>query len=367
LRVIAPMSDDAAVAETKTPVEEPVKPTNDVVPDILAMEHDEDYEESDIFLWSNNLVQIKEELNIELFLFNKNNIVYKTTRNKDLEIHLHQLLIDPILEYVLEGADNGLIVRGFEEAEGEQNVLQRTRLKNVIKAREVLAWLKHQEHEIEHFVEEEHDLKRVKGVIARVTHATLKNPFYVVKQVPTSNVMKGNAGWLMRKGKFVPFDAEGALRIPAENHVLILEQDVYVFNQAKMESIFGYNAKKHAIAEKKVAAIESRFKLSFLEGQTLNTMVKEKPALINKLQKLDPELVKQEDLLDHAEEMGIELMTDADGAILIMDSKDISKFVTLLNDDYMESPMTGIRYEVKSKKPLKQKDGDEDLSMIPAA
>jgi hypothetical protein len=359
------MSDETAVAEpTKTPVEEQAKPKNDLIPDILAMEHDEDYEESDIFLWSNNLVQIKEELRIELFLFNKNNIVYKTSRNKDLEIHLHQLLIDPILEYVLEGADNGLIVRGFEEAEGEQNVLQRTRLKNVIKAREVLAWLKHQEHEIEHFVEEEHDLKRIKGVIARVSHESLKTPFYVVKQLPTSNVMKGTAGWLVRKGKFVPFDAEGALRIPPENHVLILEQDVYVFNQAKMESIFGYNAKKNAIAEKKVAEIESRFKLSFLEGQTLNTMVKEKPALINKLQKLDPGQVKQDELLDHAEEMGIELMTDADGSILIMDSKDITKFVTLLNDDYMESPMTGIRYEVKSKKPLKQTEED-DLAAIP--
>jgi hypothetical protein len=341
------MSDKTVIAEPTAPAAAAAAPQDE-----------EEYQESDIFLWANNLVQVKEELRIELFLFNKNNVVYKTSRNKDLELHLHQLLIDPILEYVLDGADSGLIVRGFEEAESEQNVLQRTRLKHVVKAREVLAWLRTQEHEIEHFVEEEHDLKRIKGILARVSHGSLKQPFYVVKQLPSANVMKGTTGWLMRSGKFVPFDADGALRIPPENHVLILEQDIYVFNQAKMESLFSYNAKKHAIAAKKAAEIQENFKLSFLEGQTLDGMVKEKPALINKLQKLDPASVKQEDLLNHAEEMGIELMTDNDGSILIMDSKDITKFVNLLNDDYMESPMTGIRYEIKSKRPLKPEEED---------
>lgn len=320
--------------------------------------HAEDYQESDIFLWANNLVQVKEELRIELYLFNKNNVVYKTSRSKDLELHLHQLLIDPILEYVLEGADTGLIVRGFEEAEAEGGVLMRTRLKNVVKAREILSWLNHQATEIEQFVEEEHDLKRMKGVFARISHPSLPQPFYVVKQLPATNVMKGNAGWLVRSGKFVPFDADGALRIPGENHLLILEQDIYVFNQAKLEALFNYNAKKASIAEKKVAEIEANFKLSFLEGLTMNAIVREKKNLINKLQKLDPTAIKQDELLGHAEEMGVELLTDDNGAIIIMDAKDMTAFVNLLNDDYMESPLTGIKYEIKSKRPLKPAEDD---------
>lgn len=319
----------------------------------------DDYQETDIFLWANNLVQLKEELKIELFLINKNSVVYKTSRSKELEMHLHSILIDPILEYVLEGADQGLVVRNFEDAEQEQMVLQKTKLINVVKAREVLSWLRTQEAEIEQFVEEEHDLKRIKGVIARISHPDMELPFYVAKVLPSSNMMKGNAGWLVRGGKFVPFDADGALRIPTDNQLLIVDQDIFVFNQTKLEQLFNYNAKKAAIAEKKVAEIQDNFKLSFEDGASLNSMVMEKKALVNKLQKIDPTNVKQDELLNHAEELGIEMMTDTNGSIIIMDTKDLTKFVNLLNDDYYESPMTGLKYEIKSKKPLKLEEPDE--------
>jgi hypothetical protein len=326
-----------------------------------------DNEDTDIFLWANNLVQLKEELKIELFLINKNSVVYKTSRSKDLEMHLHSILIDPILEYVLEGADQGLVVRTFEEAEAEQMVLQKTKLINVAKAREVLSWLRTQEAEIEQFVEEEHDLKRIKGIIARVSHPEMEKPFYVAKVLPSSNVMKGNAGWLVRGGKFVPFDAEGALRIPTDNQILIVDQDIFVFNQTKLEQLFNYNAKKAAIAEKKVAEIQDNFKLSFEDGASLNTMVMEKKSLVNKLQKIDPSTIKQDELLNHAEELGIEMMTDNDGSIIIMDTRDLTKFVNLLNDDYYESPMTGMKYEIKSKKPLKLEEPDELKEALTAA
>ena len=314
---------------------------------ITGAEDQEETSETDIFLWANNLVQIKEELKIELFLINKNSVVYKTSRSKNLEMHLHTILIDPILEYVLEGADNGLTVRSFEEAESEQMVLQRTKLINVAKAREVLSWLRTQ------------DLKRIKGVIARVSHPDMEKPFYVAKVLPSSNIMKGNTGWLVRGGKFVPFDAEGALRVPTDNQILIVDQDVFVFNQTKLEQLFNYNAKKAAIAEKKVAEIQDNFNLSFEDGASLNAMVMEKKSLVNKLQKIDPSTVKQDELLNHAEELGIDLMTDNNGSIIIMDTKDLTKFVNLLNDDYYESPMTGLKYEIKSKKPLKLEESDD--------
>lgn len=326
-------------------------------------DNNDDYQPTDIFLWANNLVQVKEDLKIELFLINKNSVVYKTTRSKDLELHLHQLLIDPILEYVLEGADTGLTVRGFEEAEQEALVLQRTQLKNVTKAREILSWLTTQQHEIEQFVEEEHDLRRIKGMIARVSHPE-QPTFYIAKILPSSNIMKGSAGWLVRGSKFVPFDADGALRIPNDNQVLILDQDVYVFNQSKLEQLFNYNAKKAAIAEKKAAEIQANFKLSFEAGVGLNSLVMEKKSLINKLQKIDPSSVKQEDLLNHADDLGIELMTDDQGSIIIMDTRDLTKFVNLLNDDYYESPMTGLRYEITAKKPLKMSEDPTDSPAV---
>lgn len=323
------------------------------------------YVESDVFAWANNLVQYKDELKIDLFFFNKNGVVYKTNLVGDLKKQLEPLFIDEILEYVLEGADNGLIVRGFEDAEKEDNVLQRTRLNKVEKAYEVLNWLKTQEREIELFNEEEHDIKRMKGIIARVGHAQMPKRFYVVKQLPQSQVMKGSAGWMIRDNKIIEFDADAALRIPPDNQLLVLDQDMYVFSEAKLKSLFGYDAKQASIAEQKVREIEDNFKLSFGEGDSIQSLIKGKAKIIKKLQKIEPTSVTQDQILDHAEEMGMEMMTDDAGAIIIMDGKDMDKFVNLLNDDYMESPMTGIRYEILGKRELKP-PSDED-GPVPAS
>lgn len=366
------MDEDKAVAPSDEMVthEAPETPKTNVLPkDILGDDAKEiaNYQETDVFAWANNLVQYKDELKIELFFFNKNGVVYKTNLVGDLKKQLEPLFIDEILEYVLEGADNGLIVRGFEEAESEENVLQRTRLHKVEKAKEVLNWLKTQEHEIELFNEEEHDIKRVKGIIARVGHAQMPKRFYVVKQLPQSQVMKGTAGWMIRDNKFVTFDADAALRIPPDNQLLILDQDMYVFSEAKLKSLFGYDAKEASIAEKKVREIEENFKLSFGEGDSMQSLIKGKPKIIKKLQKIEPDKISQDDLLSHAEEMGIEMMTDDAGAIIIMDGKDMDKFVNLLNDDYMESPMTGIRYEILNKRELRISEEDGPVPASPFA
>jgi hypothetical protein len=324
---------------------------------------EEAYEPSDIFQWANNLVQYKDELHIDLFFFNKNGVTYRTSRSKELDKHMEPLFIDEILEYVLKGAEDGLLVRGFEEAEAEENVLQRTRLSKVEKAGEVLRWIKTEEHEMELFSDETHDIKRMKGAIARVAHTGM-DTFYVIKQLPTAQMMSGKIGWMIRNGKFVPFDAEAALRIPTDNQLLVLDRDIFVFSQAKLKSLFGYDAKEAFIAEQKVKEIEAHFRLSFAEGMTIQNLVKGRRSTIKKLQKIEPTLMTQEQLLNHAEEVGVELMEDDSGAIIIMDEKDLVKFVNLLNDDYIESPVTGLRYEIKSKKPLKEPDSKDDSLLI---
>ena len=310
-------------------------------------------ERSDVFLWANNLVPIKEELDIDLFLFNKNYVVYRTKVSKDLVRSYQPLLIDGLLEFVLQGAAEGLQVRDFEEGEAEDNVLQRTRLSNVQKAQELLNWVKTQESVIENFVEEDHDLKRVKGILARCKHKELDKPFYVIKLLPGSMVMKGATSWMLRDGKFVPFDAEGSLRFPGDNQLLVLGDDIYAFSQTRLEQLFGYNAKKYGIALKKMAEIQANFTFNFDIGLSWENLVQGQKSLVNKLQKIDASGISQADLMDHAEEMGINLMTDNDGAIIIMDVKDLTKFLNLLNDDYVESPLTGKRYEIKTKKPLR--------------
>ena len=320
-----------------------------------------DYQQTDIFAWANNLVQYVDDLKITLYFFNKNRTVYRVKLIGEVMRQLRPLFLDDILEYILGGIDNGLRVRTFEEAEKEDNVLQYTPAANVERLTEVLNWIKHQSHEIEEFNDADHDLKRMKGVIAHCAHKDLPMSFYIIKSIPTSQIMKGHTAWILKDGTFRPFDTQSALKIPGENHLLVVGQDLFVFNQAKLKSLFGYDAKDAYIAQAKAAEIERQYKLSFEAGAGFQSLLKDKPALIKKLQHVEPGLVKQQDLIDHAEEVGVNLMTDDSGQIIIMDSKDLATFVNLLNDDYVESPMTGQRYEIIRKRPLKP-PADEDLA-----
>lgn len=314
------------------------------------------YKETDIFAWANNLFQYKEELKFELFLISKNYVLYKAKVHAELEKQLQPLFVDSVLEYVLDGIESGMIVRGFEDAESEENVIQRTRVERIEPLMTVMDWVQNQEHAMEQF-SEEHGLKGFRGVLARCTAPGMKQTFYMIKKLPTAQLLDGEGTWVAKGNNFVPIVA-GVLRIPSDNQLMVLEDDLYVFNQAKLEQLFGYNIKKQAIAEKKVKEIEENFKLSFADEMDLQTMVKGNKTLINKLQKLDATLVSQDQLLDAAEELGLNLMVDEEGAIIILSAKDLTIFVNLLNDDYVESGMTGNRYEIKSKKPLRVKEED---------
>lgn len=321
-----------------------------------ATSDSDDYQETDIFAWANNLVQYIDELKIDLYFFNKNYTVYSVRLGGEVARQLRPLFLDEVVEYVLDGIEQGLRVRGFEEAEKEAekeaDVLQCTRVSNVDKLVEVLGWINTHASEMEVFSDEDHDLKRMKGVVAVCSHSQF-GKFYLIKNLPTSQVMKGHTAWTLKDDVFKPFDKMSALKIPADNQLLAVDDDLFVFSQAKLKSLFGYDAKAALVAQQKVAEIERNFKLSFIEGASLQSLVKEKPTLVRKLQNVQPALVKQQELLDHAEEIGVELMEDEAGAIIIMDTKDLTKFVNLLNDDYVESPMTGQRYEILSKRPLK--------------
>lgn len=169
---------------------------------------------------------------------------------------------------------------------------------------------------------------------------------------------------MVRGGKFMPFDADAAVRIPTDPQLLLLDQDLYVFNQTRLKQLFGYDAKEASIARQKVAEIEANFNLTFEDGVSMQELVKDKKSVIKKLQKLNVHAAKQDQLMSHAEEMGIDLMQDSSGAIIIMDDKDMSKFVNLLNDDYMESPLTGQRYEIVKKKPLKLSEQEEQTNLL---
>lgn len=318
----------------------------------------EEQQQTDIFLWANQADIHKDKLNIDLFLFTKGYTVYATNYAKELKAQLKVLFLYDMISTVQTGAATGMTVRDFESAAAEDNVLERTSLDGVEHAQEVIEQIAYGEEGLEVFTEGDHEFKKVKGIIARFSLEG-SEPFYIVKQLPQSQVLKGSTAWVFNGNNFEPFAADAGLRVAPDNQVLIVGGDIFAFSETKFIQLFGYDAKKFAVAEEKIAEIEQHFKLKFPEGLTFDALVRDNKSLVNKLQKVDPSSVTQDQVVEQAEAMDLELLTDdAAGAIIIMDSKDAAKFVNLLDDSYMTSDMTGIKYEIKGKKELRHEESD---------
>lgn len=316
-------------------------------------------ETTDIFLWANNIDAIKNELDVELLLFNKNYTPYKTNFAGNLNAQMKPLFLFDLINFVNLGAGTGLMVGDYELSDGQENTLLRTDLAKVGRAETLVHLIEHEYQDIVEFSHEEHEFKRIKGVIARFTHKNdPKKAFYAIKAISQAQVLQGATSWEFKEGRFGIFQADAGLKMPSDNQVLIIGKDIFIFNQSKFEKLFNYDYKKQALADKKVEEIEKHFKLSFPDGMDLQSLVRERKKIVSKLQKIEIGAITQEQAMQYADDMQLELMTDDSGAVIIMDGGDLDMFVNLINEDYTVSELTGKRYEIKSKKLLEDPAGE---------
>lgn len=307
----------------------------------------------DIFEWANQTDAVKNDLTIELFVFNKNYTPYAINYSAALEAQLRAIFLYDAINAVNFGAGTGLSVRDYEMSEAEENVLLRTDLENVGRADTLIHLIEKQRDDIVQFSESEHEFKRLKGMIVRCTRPDGIS-FYLVKAIQQSGVLSGAVSWEMSEGSFAPFHSEVGVRPATDNQVLIIGTDVFIFNQSKFEKLFQYEYKKQLLAEKKADEILKTYKLTFPEGLDLQSLIHEKPAIVKKLQKLEVGAMSQMELIDYADKMQLDLMTDDNGAIIILDGRDLEMFVGLLNEDYLISEVTGKRYMIGNKRELNE-------------
>ena len=317
----------------------------------------------DVFLWANEIDEIKNNVSAELFLFNKNYTPFKIRYSDGLANSVKSLFMQSAIKFIIEEAGKGLECREYEKADGEENVIYHTQLEKVGRAETLLHLIENEYRDINYFSENEYEFKKIKGIIARFTYPDGETgetkAFYIAKILPASSALRGNSSWEINGESFEPFSAEVALKMPDDNQVAIINNTIVVFNQSKFENLFQYDYKAQVIADAKAKEITEKYKLSFAEGLTLNTLLQDKKPILKKLQAMDiAEEMPQDKLLDYADEMQLELMTDDDGSIIIMDDKDLSMFVNLLAEDYYVSPVNGRRYEIKSKKLLADPEGE---------
>ena len=318
----------------------------------------------DIFQWANNIEEVKNNISCELFLFNKNYTPFKVRYSDKLTASVKAMFMMEAVAYVNKEADKGLEQREYEKSDGESKVVYRTDLTNVTRAESLINLIEKEYKDIEYFNDggSGSEFKKVKGIIAKFSYLGGDDGtkvFYIAKGISASSALKGATSWELNGESFEPFAAEIAIKMPEDNQVAIIDGNVVIFNQSKFEALFQYDYKTQMLADAKAKELEEKYKLSFAEGLTLNTLLQDKKPLVKKLQDMEiEEQMSQKQLVEYCDEMQLDLMTDDDGSIIIMDDKDLTTFVNLLNEDYYVSPVNGKRYEIKSKKLLNEPEGE---------
>ena len=317
----------------------------------------------DVFHWANEVDEVKNNVSVELFLFNNKYTPYKVRYSDKLTASVKAMFMQEAVSYIIKEADKGLECREYEKSDGEEKVIYRTKLENVGRAETLIHLIENEYKDIDFFSDNEYEFKKVKGIIAKFSYPGGEDglrTFYIAKALSASAALKGATSWELNGESFEPFSAEVAIKMPEDNQVAIVEGNIVVFNQTKFEALFQYDYKSQVIAEAKARELQEKYKLSFSEGLTLDALLQDKKPLLKKIQNIDiNEAMTQEQMLDYSDEMQLDLMTDDDKSIIIMDDKDLTMFVNLLNEDYYVSPVTGLRYEIKSKKLMGEPDGGE--------
>ena len=321
---------------------------------------DQNSSEFDVFQWANAVDEVKNNVSVELFLFNKNYTPYKVRYSDALMQTIKSLFMLEAVEYINKEADKGLECREYELSDGEDKVVYRIELSKVGRAETLIHLIEHEYKDIAVFTDDEYECKRIKGIVAKFTYPgdDGQKTFYIAKNLAASAALKGKLGWELNGESFEPLTADVAIKVPDGNETAIVDGQIVIFNQPKFEKLFQYDYKSQVISEQKAKELQDAYSLSFPEGLTLNSLLEDKKPLVKKLQNIEIGEMKQDQLLDYADEMQLELMTDDDGKIIIMDDKDLGMFINLLSEDYYVSPVNGRRYEIKSKKLLDDPEGE---------
>ncbi len=314
----------------------------------------------DVFQWANSVDEVKNNISVELFLFNKNYTPYKVRYSDVLMQTIRSMFMLEAVEFIIKEADKGLECREYELSDGEDKVIYRIDLEKVGRAETLIHLIENEYKDIAFFTDNEYEFKRIKGIVAKFTYPgdEGQKTFYIAKGLAASSALKGKLSWELNGESFEPLTADVAIKVPEGNETAIIDGNIVIFNQSKFEKLFQYDYKQQLISEQKAKELQDAYNLSFPEGLTLNALLEDKKPLVKKLQAVEIGEMKQDQLLDYADEMQLELMTDDDGKIIIMDDKDLNMFVNLLSEDYFVSPVNGRRYEIKSKKLLDDPEGE---------
>ena len=198
-------------------------------------------ERFDVFHWANEIDEIKNNVSVELFLFNKNYTPFKVRYSDKLTNSVKSMFMMEAIQYIIKEADKGLGCREYEKSDGEEKVIYKTKLEKVGRAETLLHLIENEYKDIDFFSDNEYEFKKIKGILAKFSYPGGDDgtkAFYIAKGISASSAIKGATSWELNGESFEPFSAEVAIKMPEDNQVAIVDGNIIIFNQTKFEALF---------------------------------------------------------------------------------------------------------------------------------
>ena len=185
------VSEEAAVVETTETTENAAPETSEAT--AQSASNSSSSNNFDVFQWANNIDEIKNNVSVELFLFNKNYAPYKVRYSEGLTQTVKAMFMLEAVDYVVKEAEKGLECRDYELSDGEDKVIYKIPLERVERAESLIHLIEHEYKDINYFTDNEYEFKRIKGIVARFTYPGDEGPesFYIAKNLAASSALKG--------------------------------------------------------------------------------------------------------------------------------------------------------------------------------
>ena len=189
--------------------------------------------EFDVFQWANSVDEVKNNISVELFLFNKNYTPYKVRYSDVLMQTIRSMFMLEAVEFVIKEADKGLECREYELSDGEDKVIYRIDLEKVGRAETLIHLIENEYKDIAFFTDNEYEFKRIKGIVAKFTYPgdEGQKTFYIAKGLAASSALKGKLSWELNGESFEPLTADVAIKVPEGNETAIVDGNIVIFNQ----------------------------------------------------------------------------------------------------------------------------------------
>ena len=116
----------------------------------------------DVFHWANEIDEVKNNISVELFLFNKNYTPYRVRYSENLTASVKAMFMQEATGYIIKEADKGLECRDYEKSDGEDKVIYRTKLSNVGRAETLIHLIEHEYRDIDSMSDHLDEFKKSK-------------------------------------------------------------------------------------------------------------------------------------------------------------------------------------------------------------